>query len=119
MRVFVMAVLDRQVWVLPCGDDDNLRLLALNGPRKEDGLPAPMRVILEDETGRRRISSDMPWYSEHVLVLHDRLLGAVRPLPEAYGKFLPQVSVTPITLTWRHQRYRGVGRRAIGNHQVR
>jgi hypothetical protein len=98
MRIFVPRVLERQVWIVPCHQVDAEALLAINGPRTSDWQPVAVKELLEDERGRPRRASDMPWCAEHLLALRGPTLDKLQPVLEPYGEFLKLIADTSITL---------------------
>lgn len=102
MKIYVPDVPAGHEWILPRQMDDHEILGRLSGPAKSWWRPLRMEILRHDERGNPRVSSDFPWYGEHVLMLKPRAVSLLRPLLEEAGEFLPlrsdeEVSVFNVT----------------------
>ena len=98
MKIFVPHVLENQLWVIPSKMEDHERLFALNGERQLNWRPMVMTDLLSNDDGTRRWNSDMPWYSEHLLMLRQKAERELRDVLTSYGELLPLISRQPLTL---------------------
>jgi hypothetical protein len=100
MRIFKFWVQEGFEWASPIHEADYEILRGLDGTRRaSEWRPIPFYLFKEDEHGRLRAPSDMPWLSENTPILKDRAVAAVGELFARYGELLPlECEETPLTL---------------------
>jgi hypothetical protein len=89
-RIYEPALRDGWEWALPVNENENLTVVeAFGKPLGATWTPIRMKVLRQDERGRRLKEADMPWMGEHVLILKPRAVSALQDLCLQAGELLP------------------------------
>jgi len=89
-RVFKLKGIDRYEWALPV-DSSGFELLRnlYGAPMGAAWKPLAMRLLKEDDSGRKRERAALPWYGTEVLILRQEAVEKLRPLLLEAGEILP------------------------------
>lgn len=90
MRIYEFEVCEGYEWVAPLKDADFEIFRAFDGSRRrESWKPVAVRLVKEDEQGRRLLESDVPWLGKHSPVLRSRAVEGLGSLLSGNGELLP------------------------------
>jgi Immunity protein family (Imm11) len=90
VKVYRFQVQEGYEWVVPLSDTDFEVFLSFGGSKRAtDWRPIEMRLVTEDERGRRFLPSDMPWLGQHAPVMRPRATAALSPVLAGDGEILP------------------------------
>ncbi|MGX7826195.1 hypothetical protein ACTG9Q_13990 [Actinokineospora sp. 24-640] len=90
MKLYQPRVHPGHEWVIPVRDTDHEVLLGLGGTSRLVGWqPVVVSLLTADEDGAPCAWADLPWLSDHVLVLRPRAGAVLGPLLGPWGELLP------------------------------
>jgi hypothetical protein len=100
-QIYQPVVADGWEWALPASEGENLTIIETFGkPLGDIWRPIQMKVVRQDEFGRKWREADMPWMGEHLLILRPRAVSTLQDLCLEAGELLSLVCKDAELVAW-------------------